>query len=215
MEYPYDKYIINGTIMAFTIWTVQNNYNLGVINDTTYVDQLLPISYNVNPSKVSFSITAGKLPDGVVLLKDRLLGTPFNTSMTTQYKFTITATYNNETSSRTLYLTVKDVNIKIWTEHDGYFLGNIYGLMDVDIQLPVDYTDVAKEDVKFYIIYGSLPVGLELKNDKVVGKLISIQEVVDYDIVIRAQYKELYFDRTFYLTIDVEKPLWTVETGYN
>lgn len=156
------------------IWTQKSGYSFGTIEERTAVDIALPTSYenNFNDStNINFEVITGKLPPGLRIVEDRIVGSAFEVPRPTEFKFVIRATYNGEISDRTFKITVNGTDSPEWQTAAGplpvgpnsayYILDSSY----IDFQLEVvDFDIAAGQNLKFFIPSGGgdLPPGLIL-----------------------------------------------------
>jgi hypothetical protein len=70
------------------------------------------------------------------------------------------------------------------------------------------------ENLTFSLIGGSLPPGMRIDSNKIVGTPFEVSKSTKYNFVIRAQNSEGAIDRTFDLIVEGEDPpLWVTPTG--
>ena len=169
--------------MALNIWTERSGFDLGTINERTIIDIALPVSYDpilVNPddsTSVNFSVIAGRLPPGLRLLNDHIVGTAFEVARRTEFKFVIRAKYGNDISDRTFLINVEGADAPEWVEAEGplplgpndayYILDNSY----VEFQLAaIDFDTAAGQELKYFIASGDgeLPPGLKLLDNGII-----------------------------------------------
>jgi len=165
-----------------TIWTKKSGYSFGTIEERTAVDIALPVSYQnsfEDSTNLSFEVITGKLPPGLRIVNDRIVGSAFEVPRPTEFKFVIRASYNGEISDRTFKITVNGTDEPVWQTAAGplpvgpndayYVLDSSY----IDFQLEVvDFDITAGQELKFFIPSGGgdLPPGLILtESGRVVG----------------------------------------------
>ena len=95
----------------------------------------------------------------------------------------------------------------VWTTTAGS-LGTIQERITLDIALQAVDADT------FSLISGSLPKGLRLEGNKIVGTPLEVSETTLHEFVIRASNDEGSIDRTFSYTVEGEDPpLWITPEG--
>ena len=164
------------------VWTLKSGSSLGTIQERLSFSQLLPIYPLVGDlSGTTFSVISGKLPPGLRILDDRIVGTPFEVAQITDFKFVIRATRGVEISDRTFILTVQGPDIPLWVTPAGdlgvnpngqaFILDNTY----VDFSLTALDEDIkAGDTLEFFIQDGDgvLPPGLTLNsNGQITGRI--------------------------------------------
>jgi hypothetical protein len=156
------------------VWTLKSGSSLGTIQERLSFSQLLPIYPLVGDlSGTTFSVISGKLPPGLRILDDRIVGTPFEVAQITDFKFVIRATRGAEISDRTFTLTVQGPDEPVWITPSGdlgvnpngqaFILDNTY----VDFSLTALDQDIKAGDVLEFFIQdgdGILPPGLTLSS---------------------------------------------------
>ncbi len=166
--------------MALTIWTQKSGYKFSVTQERSIIDLSLPVSYTgiANPQNVSFSIISGKLPIGLRIEGDRVVGTPFEVPRSTEFEFVVRASYNNQISDRTFFWTIEGSDEPEWETPEGSLAigtNNQYFILDssyVDFQLIVtDFDTATGQTLRFFQPKngGDLPPGLILTED---GRLV-------------------------------------------
>lgn len=170
--------------MSLNVWTARSGTSLGTINERTIVDLALPVSYDplfVNTvddsTSVSFSVIAGKLPPGLRLLNDHIVGTAFEVARQTEFKFVLRAKYGTNISDRTFSIIVEGADTPEWLEAEGplpigpndayYILDSSY----IEFQLSaIDLDTAAGQELKFFIASGEgeLPPGLKLLENGII-----------------------------------------------
>ena len=93
--------------------------------------------------------------------------------------------------------------LNIWTVNSGYNFGIIEERTNVNLSLPVSYLNNFGDstDLSFTVITGSLPPGLRLEGDKIIGSAFEVPRNTEFKFVIRASYNSEIADRTFNMTI--------------
>ena len=168
--------------MELSIWTQPSGYRFNTIQERAIVNQQLPVTYSSgfdDSTNLDFKVIAGKLPEGLRLENDMILGTPFEVPRTTDFRFVIRATYDNVISDRTFFWTVEGADEPRWDTQAGslpvgpndqyYVLDSSY----IDFQLQVtDFDTAAGQTLSFFQPKGGgqLPPGLILtKTGRIVG----------------------------------------------
>ena len=166
--------------MTMSVWTQRSGYRFSTAQERSIIDQSLPVSYSGidNPSAVNFKLISGKLPVGLRIEGDRIVGTPFEVPRSTDFEFVIRASYNGEISDRTFFWTIDGQDEPRWETLSGtlpigpndqyYILDSSY----VDFQLiATDFDTATGQTLKFFQPKngGDLPPGLILTDD---GRLV-------------------------------------------
>jgi hypothetical protein len=106
--------------------------------------------------------------------------------------------------------------LNIWTQKSGYSFGTISESTAQSIPLPVSYDSIVQDSssVTFKVISGSLPTGLRLVGDHIVGSAFEVPRITEFKFCIRASYNNEISDRTFTITIDgLDEPEFLTEEG--
>lgn len=155
--------------MPLTVWTQPSGYRFDPIQESTEVSIDLPVLPGL--IDVNYSVISGSLPPGLRLSEDNIIGSAFEVSRETEFKFVIRAEKFGQISDRTFYLTVQGPDISQWVTPEGalpVFANMHYYILDggfVDLQLSaVDFDTSADQSLKFFIASkdGKLPPGLTL-----------------------------------------------------
>lgn len=167
--------------MALNIWTQRSGYNFAITQESSIINQSLPISYSeisAVPGDVSFTIISGKLPVGLRIDVDTIVGTPFEVPRTTVFEFVIRASYNGQIADRTFYWTIEGRDDPTWQTPAGSLAigaNNQYFILDssyVDFSLvATDLDTAAGQSLRYFqpANGGELPPGLILTED---GRLV-------------------------------------------
>lgn len=167
--------------MALSIWTQQSGYKFNAVQERAIVNQQLPVSYGSgfdDSTSLNFKVISGKLPTGLRLENDVIVGTPYEVPRPTEFEFVIRASYNNQIADRTFFWTVEGQDEPKWETAAGALpLGanDQYYILDssyIDFQLQVtDFDTAAGQELKFFQPKngGQLPPGLILTRD---GRLV-------------------------------------------
>lgn len=191
------------------IWTEKSGYSFGTIEERTAIDISLPTTYQNNfadSTNLTFEVITGKLPPGLRLVDDRIVGSAFEVPRPTEFKFVIRAKYNGEISDRTFAIRVNGTDIPQWQTAAGSLPvgpNNAYFIIDssyIDFQLEVvDFDTAAGQQLKFFIPSGGgeLPPGLILTE---AGRIVGwVQPTLAPPIVEgNGTYDNQRFDRVAY-----------------
>jgi hypothetical protein len=160
------------------IWTQNTGYDLGMYSERDRVEIPLPINSDI-PANINFKLISGKLPAGLRLENNMILGTPFEVPRTTTYKFVIRAAGFNILSDRTFTMSVAGADEPNWLTPAGALpvgTNKAYYIIDssfIDFQLSATDTDTAAgQKLNFFIASGEgeLPPGLILlPNGRITG----------------------------------------------
>lgn len=165
--------------MALPQWTVANNHNLGTLNERITVSIDLPLLTTVD---ITTTVVSGRLPSGLRLSDNKIIGTPQNVSKATSFKFCIRASNSQGISDRTFSLIVEGADIPVWTTAPGSLPVGPNSLFFILESSPIDFQLIATDEdlptgqtLEYFIAEGdgTLPPGLILSRS---GR---IQGVVD------------------------------------
>lgn len=94
--------------------------------------------------------------------------------------------------------------LDIWTEKSGYSFGTIQEGKITSIPLPVSYTNNFNDSsaVTFKVISGSLPEGLRIVGDSIIGSAYEVPRLTEFTFCVRASYNNQLSDRTFKILVD-------------
>jgi hypothetical protein len=99
----------------------------------------------------------------------------------------------------------------VWTQPSGYNLGTFYGEVSIDILLPIN---TAISNVTFELISGSLPSGVFLQGNRLIGAPFVIKNKLNYSFCIRAKQGTQFSDRTFFMDlIEPNLPTFITNAG--
>lgn len=100
--------------------------------------------------------------------------------------------------------------LNVWTESSGYLLGVFDELNSLNIQLPVENDS----GVTYSVISGSMPTGLFIDGNHIIGSPQAVDAILDYTFCIRAKRGTEFSDRTFNLTLtNVAAPEFITPSG--
>ena len=171
------------------IWSVKTGHNLGQYNEREITNIPLPIKPN-NNSGIDYNLISGKLPPGLRLKNNNIIGTPLEVNKLTTFEFCIRAKKNNLISDRTFKITIDGSDEPIVITKPGLLPvgpNQTYFVLDstpVDFQLEViDFDTAAGQKIRFYISSGDgeLPPGLTLSNSGQIKGFIDPLLAVPYD----------------------------------
>lgn len=143
--------------------------SLGSINERDRQD--ITLLAESTAGEVTYSLQAGSLPRGLRLENNKILGTPFEVSKPTEFRFVIRATDGYDKKDRTFNLPVLGYDAPSWVTSEGLLPvgpNSTFFVLDndkVDFQLIAMDPDMpAGDTIEYYIPYdgGELPPGLSL-----------------------------------------------------
>lgn len=184
--------------MALTVWTELSGYSFGTINEREQVDRLLPVTNDIG---VTYKIISGKLPPGLRIEGNRIVGTPYEVPRLTEFSFCVRASLNSDISDRTFKITINGPDAPEFITPEGNLdMGNNqYYVLDstyVDYQIEVtDYDTAAGQKLSFFIASndGELPPGLVLTQDgRIVGFVQPVLAITPEDG--NGTYDNSYYD---------------------
>ncbi len=166
--------------MALSIWTRKSGYKVATSQERSIINLTLPVSYDSidNPEDVNFELISGRLPTGLRIDGDQIIGTPFEVPRTTDFEFVLRASYNNQLADRTFFWTIEGRDEPTWETPAGSLpigTNSQYFILDssyVDFQLvATDFDTATGQTLKFFQPKdgGELPPGLILTED---GRLV-------------------------------------------
>ena len=174
--------------MALTVWTEPSGYSFGTHQEREVVNIALPVSVSTG---ITYSVISGKLPAGLIIQGNHIIGTPFEVPRLTNFTFCIRASDGIDISDRTFTIAINNTDIPVFVTPAGnlplgpkqqYFaLANTY----IDFQLDVfDYTLVTGKTLTFFIANnnGVLPPGLVLTTDgRIAGFVQPVLSIIPQD----------------------------------
>jgi hypothetical protein len=191
--------------MTFTVWTQPSGYSLGLLQERQTVRIPLPI-VEAN-FYVRFELISGKLPKGLRLAENFIVGTPFEVSRTTEFKFVIRATDGNSISDRTFSITVEGADEPKWLTPAGPLpvgTNDAYYVIDssfIDFNLSAIDTDTSAGQQLTYFIAtdeGELPPGLILlPSGRITGfiqPLLSLEKNTDQGFYDSGLFDSVAYD---------------------
>ena len=157
----------------------------------TYTPSILKDIYLANGSTTSISLNtdvvtliSGELPPGMRLEQSKIVGTPFEVSRNTEFKFVLRATNDDGLRDRTFTITIEGPDDPVWSTSEGLLplgRGSATFVLDssiVDFQLEAIDADLPTGQTLEYFIGdgdGELPPGLQLTSD---GRLVGIVDPI-------------------------------------
>ena len=181
------------------LWTVKPGHNLGTYQESITQTIALPIT-----TGCTLSLISGKLPGGLRISGNNLLGTPFEVNRLKTFRFVIRAVKGNDKEDITLQVTIDGADAPTWITAEGPLpIGpnNRFYILDsspLDFQLQVIDPDLPAGDTIEYFIAdndGELPPGITL--GRTTGKLTG---VVDPILALEKRSAEGFFDSNVYGT---------------
>lgn len=106
--------------------------------------------------------------------------------------------------------------LNIWSVPSGYSYGVIQERSIVNLGLPVTYVNNFNDstNTSFVVISGSLPPGLRIEEDRIVGTPFEVPRTTDFKFVVRANYNSEIADRTLNITVaGSDDPVWLTAAG--
>ena len=164
-----------------TVWTQLSGYSLGTHQERVELNPSISLPTN-GTTGVTYKLISGALPGGIRLVGSTLVGSPYEVSRPTEFKFCIRASKNGEISDRTFSITIEGSDVPVFVSPEGALaIGEFqqYYVMDssyVDYQLEAtDLDTAAGQTLSFFIASneGELPPGLILTQE---GKIIGYVE---------------------------------------
>lgn len=184
------------------VWTTPVG-DLGVLEERITVSiPLIATTDTGNP--ITYTVIAGSLPKGLLLIDNVIKGTPAEVTKFTESRFVVRADDgSSECMDRTFKLSVDGSDLPEWITPESFlnvgFGDNYFALDDseVDFQLEATDTDVVAGDVLEYYLMpngGKLPPGLTLsKTGRIYGFTKPIP-AVDYNDNVTGAYDTHSFD---------------------
>jgi hypothetical protein len=156
-------------------WTVPNNYKLAEIEENITTSISLPLA---TLEGVTTKVISGKLPLGLRLENNQIVGTPFEVDRPTTSTFVIRASTNEGIADRTFFILVQGEDEPRWVTTEGRLpIGpnGVFFILDnslIDFQLTAIDPDLpAGDNLEFRLTGGELPPGITLTNN---GRLVGI-----------------------------------------
>lgn len=106
--------------------------------------------------------------------------------------------------------------LQIWTAKSGTSLGTIQERTAIDIALPVSFSNTFNDssNITYSVISGSLPPGLRISNDRIVGTAFEVPRPTEFKFCIRASYDNDIADRTYSITVEgADEPVFLTDPG--
>ena len=160
---------------------------------------------------ITYSVIAGNLPRGMLLLGNQIKGSPTEVTKFTESRFVIRASDGVDEKDRTFKLSVDGADFPEWITEEGFLnvgTGEAYFVLDdaqVDFQLSATDPDaIAGDNLEYYLVPngGILPYGLTLsKTGRITGFTQAIP-AIDYASAVTGAYDTASFDT---VPLDVAK----------
>lgn len=165
---------------SLTVWTELSGYSFGTFQERVTVDQALPVADDFS---VVYTVISGKLPPGLKINGNRIIGTPYEVARETKFVFCIRATKTNAGfADRTFSITVDGADVPTFITAAGNLpTGDYqqYFVLDqtfIDFQIEaIDFDTGAGQHLSYFIARdgGALPPGLILTQD---GRIVGFVE---------------------------------------
>jgi hypothetical protein len=187
-------------------WQISNLFRLAVIEERIYTEILLPLQDLAVPfedSNITISVLNGSIPRGMRLENNKILGTPFEVEIDTNYKFLLRAERFGIVDDREFEIVVRGDDDPVWITPGGTLdvgPNNTYYIVDssiVDYQLEAFDPDTISGDIITYYIDendGQLPPGINLSES---GRLFGVVEPI---LAIEKSQQSGHFDTHLYGT---------------
>lgn len=181
------------------LWTVNTGHDLGTYQESITQSIALPIV-----TGTTISLISGKIPGGLRIENNSLVGTPFEVKRLRTFTFVLRAIKDNIKEDVTLKLKINGADAPTWVTAQGPLpLGpnNRFYILDsspVDFQLQVIDPDLpAGDNIEYFIgdNDGELPPGIEL--GRTTGKLTGVVEPI---LALEKRAGAGYFDSNVYGT---------------
>ena len=181
------------------LWTVRPGHNLGTYQESITQTIALPVA-----TGCTLTVISGKLPGGLRISGDFLLGTPFEVKYLKTFTFVIRAVKDNVKEDMTLKMLIDGDDAPVWITPEGPLgLGpnNKFYILDsspVDFQLQLIDPDLpAGDEIEYFIADndGELPPGISL--GRTTGKLTGIVEPI---LALEKRAASGFFDANVYGT---------------
>tara|TARA_B100001287_G_scaffold103125_1_gene86671 strand:- start:1978 stop:4935 length:2958 start_codon:yes stop_codon:yes gene_type:complete len=204
------------------LWTVNTGHNLGTYQESITQTIALPVV-----TGTTIKLISGKLPGGLRIENDSLIGTPFEVKRLRTFTFVLRAVKDQIQEDVTLSMKIEGADQPTWVTSEGPLpLGpnNRFYILDsspVDFQLQVIDPDLPAGDSIEYFMGdndGELPPGIEL--GRTTGKLTGVVEPIlalekrsdsgffdtnvygtfpfDFGVKSANGFESYYYDTTFY-----------------
>jgi hypothetical protein len=157
--------------MSLNVWTQPSGYSFGTVQEDTTIT--LPLPVIIGTVGVTFNVISGKLPPGLRIEGNSIVGTPTQLSKDTTFIFCIRATKNLQIADRTFNISVDGADAPVFVTLAGslpaglheqlYVLDRTY----IDFQIDAFDIDTAVgQQLSFFIASGDgeLPPGVALSN---------------------------------------------------
>lgn len=100
--------------------------------------------------------------------------------------------------------------LSVWTQLSGYSFGTISERNTVNLPLPI----IPTSGVTYTVISGSLPPGMRISGNAIIGTAFEVPRTTEFRFVIRAKKNLSFSDRTFTITVEgSDEPQWLTPAG--
>lgn len=163
------------------LWSEKSGFQLARLDERITYNIPLPLT---TPESTVTTFISGKLPAGMRLSNNSIVGTPYEVFRTVNYEFVIRAVSGTSISDRTFSIVVDGSDNPIWVTPEGLLPvnpNNLYFILDntpVDFQLRAMDADLpAGDNINYFVADGDgeLPPGLTLSLD---GKITGIVDPI-------------------------------------
>jgi len=161
--------------MELTVWT-QPSGSLGTFQEGSNFNLQLPVT---DDGTIAYKVISGKLPGGLWLNHDHILGTPYEVVRDTKFSFCIRASKNNQIADRTFTITISGPDEPVILTPPGLLNVGPYKqlfMMDnafINYQINAFDTDtISGQQLTYFITEGKLPPGLSLTPDGVIYGIV-------------------------------------------
>lgn len=161
-----------------TVWTEPSGYSFGTLQEQVALVLPLPVA---DDAGVNYKVISGKLPSGLFLSGNEIIGSPYIVSNVSTYTFCIRASKNNNISDRTFNITVNGYNPPIFVTPPGDLaIGvnqQLYTTDQTYVAYQLEVTDLnaaVGKQLTFYIASGDgdLPSGLSMSSSGLISGYI-------------------------------------------
>lgn len=91
-----------------------------------------------------------------------------------------------------------------WTQKSKYNIATLEEQVTTTVALPLSESNATVTHIS-----GTLPAGMQLKNNQIIGTPTEVPRQTVYEFVLRASYNDLISDRTYKITVNgADEPVW-------
>jgi hypothetical protein len=146
---------------------------------------------------ITYTILAGNLPGGMLLIGNEIKGSPTEVTKFTESRFVIRASDGVDDKDRTFSIGVTGADLPEWITEEGFLnvgAGQAYFVLDdaqVDFQLEATDPDtIAGENLEYYLVpnSGILPYGLRLSRTGRISGFTQPIPAIDYATAVTGSY---------------------------